>query len=266
LTSYGPGSTRVSSDGRYLAFISQGDAGDGRGLTGSATNTRSQMYLYDLESDALNCISCPPYPPTANREETKHGMLSPTATTGTPSYAIPGIRPRFLASDGRVFFNTPESLLPEDTNGVMDPYVYDPATAEVSLLSSGISPGPSSFSEASVSGDDVFIVTREPLVPSDTDDFVDLYDVRSGGGFDEPVVAPPAPCSGEGCQGAAGQAPGLASPASRAEGRGNVNTRRPPRCGKRRGAKQGAARKKPCPKRSKAHGKRPANAKRRAAK
>ncbi len=262
VTEWSPGLARVSSDGRYLAFTSDGY--NQLSLTGPATDGRAQVYLYDLENDALNCISCPPHLPIAARDGAV-SMIKPTATSGTPSYTHPGFRPRFLAGDGRVFFNTPEPLLSQDTNGVMDPYVYDPAFGDLGLLSSGIAPGRSSFSEASVSGDDVFIVTREPLLPSDTDDFVDLYDVRSGGGFDEPVVAPPAPCSGEGCQGSADPAPGLASPASRAEGRGNVNTRRPPHCGKRRGAKQSAVRKKHCPKHNKAHGKRPANADRRAA-
>jgi hypothetical protein len=58
------------------------------------------------------------------------------------------------------------------------------------------------FADASRSGDDVFVVTRQQLVPSDRDDYVDLYDVRVGPATAvQPVDAAPA-CEGEACQGA----------------------------------------------------------------
>jgi len=58
------------------------------------------------------------------------------------------------------------------------------------------------FADANRSGDDVFILTRQQLVKSDRDDYVDVYDVRVGAAPpDQPLDTAPA-CEGEACQGA----------------------------------------------------------------
>jgi len=192
-----PGHARVSPDGNWLAFMGE------------------QMYLYDRAEDSLTCVSCP-----------SDATIVPTVTsTGRREYL--GFRPRFLSNDGKVFFTSTGALVPEDTNGVADVYEYDGQTKTLSLLSSGTGSEASEFADASKSGDDVFILSRQQLVPSDHDEYADLYDVRAGGGFDEPALAPTAPCNGEACQGTQGAAPGTRPAASSTlHGVGNVKAGR----------------------------------------
>ncbi|HWC49697.1 MAG TPA: hypothetical protein VG448_12515 [Solirubrobacterales bacterium] len=178
LVASNPGSGRVSPDGNWLAYIKNG-----------------QMYVYDRRSRSLTCVSCP-----------AGASVVPTITeTGGRGYQ--DFRPRFLANDGKVFFTSTGSLVPEDTNGVADVYAYDGQTGQLSLLSSGTGSDPAMFADASRSGDDVFIFTRHQLVKSDRDNYVDLYDVRVGGGFEEPEEQS-VPCRGEACRADAGVSPG----------------------------------------------------------
>jgi len=167
-----PGNARVSPDGNWLAYINGG-----------------QMYVYSLRSDSVTCVSCP-----------GDASLVPAVTnSGRLDYA--GFRPRFLTDDGKVFFSSTGALVPEDTNDVADVYEYDGQTRTLSLLTSGKGRDPMMFADASASGNDVFVVTRQKLVSSDTDNYVDLYDVRVGAAPNEPATTAPA-CDGDGCQGA----------------------------------------------------------------
>jgi hypothetical protein len=194
-----PGLGRVTPDGRYLAFaidsISVVDP------LGNLTNRHREMYFYDLDADTLRCISCPAGAATADV------TIRPTVTNGDPKIFNVGYRPRFLSDDGRVFFSTDEALVPQDRNGVGDAYEYDPATEKLSLLSTGKGSDPAGFADASASGDDVFIVTRQRLVRSDLDELVDLYDVREGSSLPAPPADPAPPCQGEGCQAPPSAAP-----------------------------------------------------------
>lgn len=168
-----PGHGRVSPDGNWLAYIKDG-----------------QMYLYDRGSQSLACVSCP-----------SEATVQPTVTN-TGGGGFKGFRPRFLSDDGQVFFSSTGSLAPADTNGVADVYEYDGQTRALSLVTTGKGRDPAMFADASRSGDDVFVVTRQQLVKSDRDDYVDLYDVRVGAAPpDQPLDIAPA-CDGDACQGA----------------------------------------------------------------
>jgi len=242
-----PGFGRVAPDGSEVAFITESTRGlDGiHALTGQVTNGHFELYIYRLKTDQLVCASCPQQGPA-----TADVRVGPSSNaSGEPNVTSTNVfvenqmsRPEFLAEDGRVFFSTPEALVPEDTNGTLDAYQYDPETEKVSLLSSGRGSEPSAFLDASASGNDVFIATRTRLSGWDTDNLVDVYDVRTDGGFDEPERKP-APCSGEGCQ-----PPGTALPdgptvASTGSTRGNV-PQSPRRCphGKQRVRRKGKVR------------------------
>lgn len=192
LDAFGPGLARTTPDGRYFAFAVSTPFDTG--LTGEVVNGHREMYLYTLSDQTLRCISCPSRPATSDV------TIRPQATTGVPSYVMPGIRPRFLSDGGTVFFSSAEELVPEDRNGVLDTYEYDPATDSVSLISSGKGSDPATFVEASASGNDVFFVTRQRLVASDKDDLVDLYDARIGDALPEPAEEPSPRCEGEACQ------------------------------------------------------------------
>jgi hypothetical protein len=173
-----PGNGRVSPDANWLAYVKEG-----------------QMYLYDRSGASLTCVSCP-----------SGASIEPSVTQAGRRY-YRGFRPRFLTPDGKVFFNSTGSLVAGDTNGVADVYEYDGKTRTLSLLSTGRGREPVMFADASRSGDDVFVVTRQQLVPSDRDDYVDVYDVRVGAAPPErPLDTAPA-CEGEVCQGALSATP-----------------------------------------------------------
>jgi hypothetical protein len=178
---------RVSPSGRFLALDSAAR------LTEYNSMGVYEVYLYDADSGQLRCASCNP------------GGAPPAGSTFLPAPAIVGgiHQPRSVDDSGQVFFSTPNALVPQDTNGVMDVYEYENGRAY--LLSSGTSEEESNFVDASESGEDVFFTTRQQLVPQDQDQIIDLYDARVNGGF--PMSEAVAPCSGDGCLGAPGAPP-----------------------------------------------------------
>jgi hypothetical protein len=124
--------------------------------------------------------------------------LPPTAQTSL----YPG---RPLSGDGkRLFFESYDPLLPQDTNDKADVYQWEragtggcseakasfspPNGGCVSLISSGKAPTDSEFIDASPEGDDVFLATGESLLAKDPGE-ADLYDARVGGGFAADVEA-----------------------------------------------------------------------------
>ena len=218
--------TRVSADGSRIAFLSRAS------LTGyDSTETASgkaaaEVFAYEAGGEIV-CASCNP---SGSRprgtEEMRESLFFPPgidvggAPTLVPAAAwIPGWEhaphaSNVLSADGeRLFFNSHDALLPGDTNGAMDVYEWEAAgtgSCDVGdpdhfpqnggclyLISSGESPWPSEFWEASADGSDVFFTTEASLVPPDPGS-IDLYDARVGGGFTYPV--PKAECEGEACQ------------------------------------------------------------------
>jgi hypothetical protein len=169
-----PGYGRVTPDGNWFAFLHDGE-----------------MYVYSLRADELRCATCSVGPSDVTVEP---------SVTGGLAVIYAALRPRFLSDGGRVFFSTTKALRPEDVNGVADTYEYDGPTAALSLITSGKGSEPAMFANASVSGDDVFLVTRQRLATSDQDDFVDLYDARVGAAPPTPPVDAVPPCTADACQ------------------------------------------------------------------
>ncbi len=200
-----PPQARVTPDGRFLLFSVHDGSGFSLRLDHGPCQTSygsgcREMYLYDADTATLTCASCKAdrTPPTT---EAASGLRVSSAanTTWHLNHAI--------SDDGtRVFFTTGEPLLTQDANGKDDVYQYDVPTGQLHLITSGIEPSDSYFMDASTDGRDVFFVTRERLVGWDTDSSYDIYDARVGGGFPDPVPAPPR-CSGASCQGPPAAAP-----------------------------------------------------------
>jgi hypothetical protein len=224
--------SRITPDGRYLLFVTLTDAGfvGHGGLTSYDQAGHQEFYLYDADTGRLVCVSCNP----SGRPATSNALIDErdyaAASLSTPDSA------QALTDDGRrVFFNSAEALVPEDTNGRPDAYEYDVPSGTLHLLSSGKSISPSYFVDATPNGDDVYIVTRERLVGWDVDDSFDLYDVRVNGGFPEPPT-PAAACGGEACLPGAVAPPAasvVGSDAYRGPGDSAGKLRRHRRCGRR---------------------------------
>jgi hypothetical protein len=187
-------SPETTPDGRFLLY--QG------GMLGRGS---PQLYRYDAGTEGLACVSCGP------------GFSSGVALV-VPLAMGDAVEGRFpahaVAEDGSVFFNTEASLVPQDTNGVLD--VYEWHEGEISLLSSGQDPLPSDFLGASPNGANVFFGTHARLVPADTSGGGNVYDARVCTASEPCIAAALAReglCEGDACSHPAA-APSDATPAS----------------------------------------------------
>ncbi|HEY7962033.1 MAG TPA: hypothetical protein VID29_08945 [Solirubrobacteraceae bacterium] len=232
---------RVTPDGTHLAFETtaspfgyDNQIADGAPSCGvrplspeyvSGDPHCSEVYLYDALSHELHCASCNP---TGARPLGASYLPAIAERGGNPTLSQFGdgyqYLPRSLSADGsRLFFDSEDALAPGDVNARMDVYEYE--NGRTSLISSGTSSENSAFADASASGGDVFFLTRSQLVGQDSDQGVDVYDARVGGGF--PFLTPPGSCSGEACKAPPAPAPAESSPASGAVG-GAGNLANPP--------------------------------------
>jgi Tol biopolymer transport system component len=212
--SVGP-EVQVTPDGRHVVFVShQTDLNPTR--SGQPT-----VYEYGVDT-GLTCVSCrldgaaPTGPSTVfNQEDIR--LRSAT-----------GIHQRHSITDdgSRVFFDTSDALVPQDSNGREDVYVYEDGAAH--LISSGRDSDDSTFVDATPDGADVFFLTRERLSGEDVDTNRDLYDARVGGRSVPPSVEASS-CTSQECRGAASPPPPTSPPPTSAfSGAGNVATPKPP--------------------------------------
>jgi hypothetical protein len=227
--------TRVSPNGQWLAFMSSAS------LTGydnhDAVNglPDAEVYLYHAAtsegSSTLTCASCNPtsaqpigveYQQISEKGGLKleygdawgvNSMVAADVPSWQQLEAGGGpedYQSRYLSDSGRLFFNSGDSLVPDDVDGTQDVYQYEPEGAGncssssssgsvafeptrsfevdghsgeqvagcVGLISSGTSNEGSSFLDASQNGADVFFRTAAKLVPQDEDDAYDIYDAH----------------------------------------------------------------------------------------
>ncbi len=260
--------SRVSADGRQVVFTSN------RSLTGY-DNTDAitgeadlEVFRYDADSGQLSCVSCNPsgarpvgdalrVPYTPTEQHLFESQFEPVefhAAASLPTEETGIYSENALSKDGnRVFFESFDALVPEDTNGAQDVYQWEAqgsgdchkAGGCVSLISTGTSPANSQFVDAPPGGGDVFFRTSSSIDPRDPGS-VDIYDARVDGGF--AVPASPPPCEGDTCQ-SPPSVPEDATPASagfRGPGNPALSPRKPRRsCRAHKAAKgKGHARKK----------------------
>jgi hypothetical protein len=204
----------ASPDGRYLAFASRAQLTgyDNVGLCGLFTNQASEIvpvdapcaevFVYDSVTGRLFCASCNP------TGEAPRGFSTLRWIGGSGGSAwIP--QPRYVTDQGQVFFDSQDRLSPRDVNGrVEDVYEAEPAGVGsckmaggcVLLISQGTGGVDSNFLAMDENGANVFFTTRDRLAPTDTDELLDVYDAREGGGLpDESEVTAVSECDGEPC-------------------------------------------------------------------
>jgi hypothetical protein len=205
---------RVSPDGQLLSFTSTArltayDNTDSAPAGDGSPRQDREVYVYDAKTDSVTCVSCNPsgQPPAGapNGGPPAEGSFPPPPSEQSAN-PQPGVR-----NDGSIFFNSRDALVSADVNKKMD--VYQWKDGRVHLISSGSGGVDSFLASSSASGDDVFFVTYQSLLPSDKDDSADIYDARVGGGL--PQIAESTPCGSiEGCHGAASNPPPFSDPAS----------------------------------------------------
>jgi hypothetical protein len=229
----------VTPDGGSLVFMSD------RSLTGydndqtafnsfegrDITYALDEVFTYEAGGGILRCVSCNPSgePPVA----THYNDYRPTFGTPVGGFipiedAVPpdGYRaqPRVISDSGaRVFFDSGEPLVPQDTNGWVGVYEWErdgAGTCTVSsgcvyLISNGQDPEASYLIGASESGGDVFFLTRAQLVAQDRNDNMDVYDAHECTTVSPCLQeAAAAECAGTGCQGVPAAPPIFETPAS----------------------------------------------------
>jgi hypothetical protein len=222
LEEVGIAAVRVTVDGSVVAFDTNAPIPSAKSADGATpANDRggwSEVYRYKAATRELLCVSCAPAGVVENgpaNMSNNDQVESELNTTGS-GWVTPS---RGMSADGaKVFFDTPQALVPEDTNNVRD--VYEWEGGKQYLVSSGTGPAPSFFLDNSESGRDVFFTTSDNLVSGDTDGGYDVYDAREGGGFAE--VATGTECT-TGCQKASPPVPALEQRGSAAfAGAGNL--------------------------------------------
>jgi hypothetical protein len=224
ITSLAFQTSRVSPNGEWLAFMSD------RSLTGYDNHDANsdvpdeEVYLYDAATGRTSCVSCDPTGarPVGRADELgrlafgnhvwNDGRWLAANVPGWTPYQLGGAlhQSRYLSDEGRLFFNSSDALVPQDSNGNEDVYEYEPvgvgSCAEgssfggsvykpvrtfeleggkseepagcVALISSGVGFGESAFLDASETGGDVFFLTAERLVRRDVDTSLDVYDAH----------------------------------------------------------------------------------------
>jgi hypothetical protein len=206
-------SARVSPDGNFLTFMSDRRLTGYDNEDAVSGEPDEEVFVYDARSERLSCASCNPnhsgdgfQPPAGVLDKTDAGegngllvdrselwrghWLAASLPTWnfnfTQARASALYQPRYLSDDGRLFFNSADALVPADTNGKEDVYQYEQQGSGdcvhsggcVGLISSGTGDSSSVFLDASESGDDVFFMTTDELVATDTDNSPDIYDAH----------------------------------------------------------------------------------------
>jgi hypothetical protein len=248
--------SRVSPNGQWLAFMSD------RRLTGydntdvSSGEADEEVYLYHaetlpsgtLEPGKLVCASCNPagerptglFDPNFRTEQGVEPLLIDRRGAWIGHWlaaSVPGWTPdevyaalyqsRYLSNNGRLFFDSPDALVPADVNGKENVYefepqglggcteglanageVFEPAVGGcVGLISSGTSSQESAFLDAGGMGpggeeaEEVFFLTASELSPQDEDQAFDVYDAhvcsQASPCISPPSVAVPPACDNE---------------------------------------------------------------------
>ena len=205
--------TRAASDGSSFVFETK-EAFPGFNFN-NGQGKFEQIYRYEVATNSLTCLSCAPagVTPSGNAELATSENLE-------LSYN----RDRGISENGdRVFFDTPEPLVPWDSNTKPPEVVnselvslgydvYEWENGKLFLISTGKSSSDSFVGDNSANGNNVFFATAEGLVPADTDGGYDVYDAR----IPEPgeKTASAVPCEGEVCQGPPSVPSLLGAPAS----------------------------------------------------
>jgi hypothetical protein len=228
-----------------------------------------EVFLYGAASNSVQCVSCKAGGPPQGVFDTRKSGEGLGLVIDRPenwlglwiAANIPGwtsregtvavYQSRYLSDSGRLFFNSADALVPaaegavrketvngvETLVGVPNVYEFEPNGAGdcasesgcISLLSGGASAQESAFLDASVTGNDVFFLTAQPLAGTDHDAVSDVYDARvctAGSPCLTPPPPPPAPCSGEGCKGSVTSVPAAPGvPPTTQPGAGNVGAK-----------------------------------------
>lgn len=200
---------QATPDGQFLVFRSVAD------LTNGDRSMVGQVFEYDAASEELVRVSVgePGYQAGIESAETHPSSITRQPYTLTNKATGATLR-LALSEDGAVVVFSSAGGLTKVAKAAGESEresVYEYRSIPGAPLSDGrvysVSNGDGGFSALSpamdASGGDVFFETAAPVLASDVDGQVDVYDAREGGGFPPPVE--PVEClASSSCQGALG--------------------------------------------------------------
>jgi hypothetical protein len=214
----GERTAEISPDGSHLVFESVNP------LTGydnqTPTRLAMEVFVYSAADGGLSCASCAPGGQASNlREPEQNETRLPVSGTSDTHMR------HWITNDGtRVFFDSTQPLVPQDTNGVQDVYEWAregtpgcPSATSIYggcifLLSGANSRGYSFLVDADPSGNNVFFEHQGPLGQIEAPvDYNELYDARVGGGFPPSSASP---CEATECPGSTAESPNFLTPPS----------------------------------------------------
>ncbi len=176
---------QASPDGRYALFSTSA------GLAAGDTDGRVDAYRFDAKTGSTAWITA--------GSAGGNGAFDASIETFFAEEVVaiyPGMDDNYpyraMSDDGsRIFFTTPERLLPEDRNDLGD--VYEWANGSLGLVSAGAEGAEfeSHYVISTPDGETVVIFTGDTLIPRDRDGGdLDYYAARIGGGFVESSTSP----------------------------------------------------------------------------
>jgi Tol biopolymer transport system component len=145
----------ISADGRYVAFESYAT-----NLVSGDTNGKNDIFVYDRDIDTIEMVSV-----------SNEGIQGIT-TSDNPS----------ISADGRyvTFDSAASNLVPQDTNGKRDIFVYDRETRTIERVNLGEhgTQGDADSTGPCISGDGRYAAFKSSatnLVPDDTNEVSDIF-------------------------------------------------------------------------------------------
>jgi DNA-binding beta-propeller fold protein YncE len=243
----GPGGIEVFREGT-VRLVAPSDTGLGGGFVspsgrylGYGEELSQAVFLYDAVTEEVTCASC------LSDGSNPRGAFLPLAERSASNQI-----PDAVTESGELFFDTSSRLVAADVNGEYDVYVFE--DGKVRLISPGDAPFPAHYGDISADGRDVFFTTAQGLVGRDSDQSIDIYDARIGGGLPKQSPPPPKVCLRDDCKATPNAGPELPFGGSEAiDGSANVKPKKPhKRCGKGRHLRKVKGKKRCVPKHKKA--------------
>ena len=125
-------STATTPDGHSFVFMSRAN------LTGYDSGGLEEVFAYEAVPNRLTCVSCNPSgePPVP----TELGSYGRGVSSFIPISKFPTYRPRVISADGsRVFFDSDQPLVPQDTNSWLSVYEWSAMVLELVTKAQGVS-------------------------------------------------------------------------------------------------------------------------------